>query len=195
MEEISLLPAEDKKAESFGLLQKRVTAFAVVLLVITAALTLGTLAFFTKLANDRLKLESRVRASSLEINNLKSTEELLVVTKKKISAAIGVLSGRTDYPTILTTLVGLIPQQVNFSDLKISQGSMVFSGKAKSSADVAGLVSSLVSAEGAKIVSSVTVESLSSVDSKDPNDEKAYSFVMSTKLVGSSSSDSNNRSK
>ena len=180
MAEINLLPVEEKEAERFKLLQKRLTVASVVFLVVTAILTLATLIFFTSVSRTRQNLNERVEETSTKINSLKSTEELIVVIKKKAQAADKILNLRTDYPEVFERLSQLIPQGVYFTDLKVSADKMIFSGRAKTSADVAGLVSSLLSAEGSKAVSGVTVDSLIS-------DEKGvYSFVITTQLVGGS---------
>ena len=180
MAEINLLPVEEKEAERFKLLQKRLTVASVVFLVVTAILTLATLFFFTSVSKTRQNLNERVEETSTKINSLKSTEELIVVIKKKAQAADKILNLRTDYPEVFERLSQLIPQGVYFTDLKVSADKMIFSGRAKTSADVAGLVSSLLSAEGSKAVSGVTVDSLIS-------DEKGvYSFVITTQLVGGS---------
>lgn len=177
MAEINLLPVEEKAAESFETLHKRIIVVSAVVLVIVAVFTLTTLVFFTTLAAKRGDLISQIAESTAKINGLKTTEELLVVTKGKISTAIKILSGRTNTSGFFEKLAELVPQGVYFTEMRFVSGRVVITGKAKSSADVSGLVSSLVSAEGAKLLTNVAVDSLNS-------DEKGiFSFVISSQLA------------
>lgn len=183
MAEINLLPVEEKTAEFINLWQKRLTIVSVIFLVITAVFTIAILIFFTSLAAKRADLNSKIQESSTAINDQKAVEELVVVVKKKVTSAEKVFSERLNYPQIFEKLGPLVPQGVYFSDLKFSGSKMVISGKARGSADIAGLVSSFVSAQGAEIVSNVSVDSLAS------DDKGSYSFSITTQLmVGQNSS-------
>jgi len=179
MADINLLPQEEKSAENIELLRKRLTVVSIVLLVGVSAFTLVTLGLFTSFASKRSNLISKVEQISGQINSFKATEELVVVVKGKVSSAEKVLSSRINYSNIFDQLSQLVPAGVYFSDMKFSSGKLIVSGKAKSSADVAGLVSSLVSGRGAQIVSNVTIDSLSADDSG------VYSFIISSQLVAS----------
>ncbi|MBI2594524.1 PilN domain-containing protein [Candidatus Curtissbacteria bacterium] len=135
-----------------------------------------TLFFFTILASKRSELISEIESASNTINSYKASEELIVVLKNKVESADKILGSRTNYPNVFDTFSKLVPQGVYFADLKVSSGKVTISGKAKTSADVAGLVSSLLSAEGTKVISAISVDSLNS------DEEGIYSFVISGKL-------------
>lgn len=178
MAEINLLPVEERAEEQFLLLSKRLTIASAVILILTAIFTLATLAFFTSLASKRSELVKEVEENSVKIENLKANEELIVVVQEKVSAADKILLARTDHGKILEDLADLIPQDVYFTDIRISSDKLMFSGKAKSYADVAGLATSLLSEKGHKIFSGVSVDSLSSDESGE------FSFAITTELAG-----------
>lgn len=177
--DINLIPVEQRASERFELLTKKLSLLSVILLVATAIFTLATLFFFTALVSKRSALISEIEQSSSTINSYKASEELATVIKNKASAADKILLSRADYTELFEQFAQLVPQGVYFSDIKISSGKMIVSGKAKTSADIAGFTSALVSAEGSKIISSVSVESLSS------DEGGVYSFVVSGKLIKS----------
>lgn len=177
MADLNLLPVEEKSAERFGLISKRLMITSIVLLIFTAISALATLLFFASVATTRQKLIEQVEQASRKINDFKSTEELIVVTKQKASISDKILTDRLNHLTTFETLSVIIPQGVYFSDLKISQGKIAVSGKARTSADVAGLVAALLSPRGAEIVSDVTIDNLSSDESQ------AYSFNISARIL------------
>ncbi len=177
MADINLLADEEKQFESFDNLRKKLSVASVLLLVFTAIATLGTLAYFTTLASARGSIVDRVEAASAKVNSYKNVEELAVVTKDKVMIAGQILAARSDKVKLFNAISQLIPKTVSFSDVKVSQGKIVFSGQAKTSADIAALVSGFSSAKGAEIMSGVSVDSLVS-------DEKGqYSFGISAALV------------
>lgn len=177
MADINLLSQEEKKDESFENLRKKLSVGSVLLLVFTAAATLATLAYFTKLVSVRSGLISRVEEASFKVNSYKSVEELVVVTKEKAAISNEMIAKRSDKVEVFNTLAEIVPQNVTFSDVKISQGKFVVNGQAKTSADVAGFVSSLLSAKGAEVLADISIDSLVS-------DEKGvYSFGISSNLV------------
>ncbi len=178
MTDINLLPIEEKTAERFALLRKRLMVVSVGLLAITAVFTLGTLGMFTSMVSKRSEFVDRVQKSSATISSLKPVEELIVVVKGKIAVAEKILGSRTSLADFFNQLSQLLPQGVYFTDLRMSSGKVVISGKARSSAEMASFVSSLSSEKGAQIISGVTIDSLSSDESG------AYSFVISASLTG-----------
>lgn len=180
MAEINLLPVEEKDAETFSLLQKRLTVVSVVVLVVAVVLTLGTLIFFTKVASDRTKLNKQIDELTFEINSKKNTEELIVVVKKKASAANNLLLGRVDYTIFFEDLSQLVPAGVYFSDLKISGKKITLNGKAKTSAELAGLISEMVSERGTAVVSNLKIDSLSS------DENRTYAFSLSMEIANKS---------
>jgi len=175
--DINLLPFEEKAQESFANLQKRLSLVSVIVLVVTAIFTLVTLVFFTSLASSRSKLIEDAQRSFSTINSYKANEELIVVVKNKVSAADKILNERANYSNVFNTLTSIIPQGTYFTDFKVASEKVSITGRAKSSADVAGLVSSLVSDRGKEIISNLSVESLSS------DDKGIYAFVLSAQLV------------
>lgn len=177
MADINLLSGEEKKDEGFENLRKKLSVGAVLLLVFTAVSTLATLAYFTTLVSARSELISRVEETSAKVNNFKSTEELVVVTKEKATVASEILAQRSDKVETFNTLAQIVPQNVTFSDVKIAQGKFVVNGQAKTSADIAGFVSSLVSSKGAQILSDVSIDSLVS------DERGVYSFGISANLI------------
>ena len=172
MSDINLVPQEEKATEHFESLKKRLSAASVVLLVLTAVLTLGVLVFFTTQVSKRTQLLSQVEESAQAINNYKSQEELLVVVKDKVGPAEQILGQRVEYHQTFADLAKLVPVGVYFTDIKFAQGKISMNGKAKTSADVAGLVSSLLSAEGSKIISNVTIDTLAA------DETGSYTFSM-----------------
>ena len=172
MSDINLVPQEEKATEHFESLKKRLSAASVVLLVLTAVLTLGVLVFFTTQVSKRTQLLSQVEESAQAINNYKSQEELLVVVKDKVGPAEQILGQRVEYHQTFADLAKLVPVGVYFTDIKFVQGKISMNGKAKTSADVAGLVSSLLSAEGSKIISNVTIDTLAA------DETGSYTFSM-----------------
>lgn len=172
MPDINLVPQEERVTERFESLKRRLSATSVVLLVLTAVLTLGVLVFFTTQVSKRTQLLSEVGESAQAINSYKSAEELLVVTKDKVGLSEKVFGQRQEYNQTFDDFAKLVPQGVYFTDIKFSEGKITLNGKAKSSAEVAGLVSSLLSAEGSKIVSNITLDTLTA------DETGAYTFSM-----------------
>jgi|SRR3989344_2493139 len=178
MADINLLPTEERTAERIDLARKKLLVVSVVVLVLTAISTLATLGFFTSLASARTTMIKNVEDSTAQISNLKATEELITVVKEKASAANKIILSRGNVSEIFDQLKQLIPQGVYFTDLRISTGKIVISGKAKSSAEMAGFVSALSSQVGDQVVSNVAIDALSS------DETGAYTFVISAQLVG-----------
>ncbi|MBI3282980.1 PilN domain-containing protein [Candidatus Curtissbacteria bacterium] len=178
MSDINLIPSEERASARVELLQKRLQIFSIGFLVTTAVLTILTLSLFAMFASRREKLIGEVEDNSQEINRLKAQEELVVVVKEKASVASQIVSSRVEFSRAFEKLSQLVPQGVYFTDIRVSAGKIVISGKARTSADVAGLASSLVSATGSEVVSDVSIDSLSS------DDEGVYVFVVSAKLAG-----------
>ena len=172
MPDINLVPQEAKATERFESLKKRLSVASVVLLVLTAVFTLGVLVFFTTQVSKRTQLFAQVEENALAINGYKLQEELLVVVKDKIGLAEQVLGQRVEYYQTFADFAKLVPQGVYFTDIKFAQGKIIMNGKAKTSTEVAGLVSSLLSADGSKIVSNVTIDSLAA------DETGTYTFSM-----------------
>ena len=160
MPDINLVPQEEKTTERFESLKKRLSVGSAALLILTAVFTLGVLVFFTTQVSKRTQLFAKVEDNAQVINSYKSTEELLVVAKDKSAVAEKVLAQRTDYYQTFNGFAKLVPQGIYFTDIKFPAGKIVMNGKAKSSAEVAGLISSLITPEGSKIVSNVTIDTL-----------------------------------
>lgn len=178
MADINLIPQEEKASERVESMQKRLQIFSVVFLIICAIAAVVTLALFATFSSKRTALVAQVSDSSAKIDSFKSQEELLVVISDKTSVASTLLTSRTDLADFFKKLAALLPQGVYFSDIRIAEGKISLSGKARSSSEIAGLATSLTSSEGAKIVVGVSIDSLSSDESG------AYSFVASAKLAG-----------
>lgn len=176
MADINLLPVEDKSVENLTDLQKKATIVSFGLLIVTAVATVATLIMFTIYAGERNTINEKIGVSSGNIEKLKPVEELLVVASKKAGSAQKGLSTRFDYVDFFNGFSALVPQGVYFSDVKISGTKLSLSGKAKTSADIAGLVSSLVSDSGQEVISGANIESLSS-DSKG-----VYVFTMTADI-------------
>ena len=177
MADINLLPVEARDQENFSILVKRISIVSVVVLVITGIVTFIILVLFSSFSSKRSKLVASVEASSWQIESLKSTEELIVVVKDKASSAEKLVSSRTDFADIFENISKLIPQGVYFTDAKFTSGKVSLSARAQSSADVAGLVSSLLSSEGAKYFNQVSIDSLSS------NELGLFTFNITAQLV------------
>ena len=172
MPDINLVPQEAKTTERFESLKKRLSVASVVLLVLTAVFTLGVLVFFTTQVSKRTKLFGNVEESAQAINSYKSKEEFLVVAKDKVGFAEQVLGQRVEYHQTFADFAKLVPKGVYFTDIKFTQGKIITNGKAKTLAEVAGLVSSLLSPEGSKIVSNVTIDTLAA------DETGTYTFSM-----------------
>lgn len=177
MTDINLVPEEEKVAQGYESLHKKLATAAIAMLVLAAVSTLAVLAFFTVLVSKRNSLVEQIEDSSSRVNSFKETEDLVYVTKGKVAEAEKVLGTRQDLSNIFATLAELVPQNVYFTDLKISGAKLDISGKAKSSADMAGLISQLVSDKGQAVVSGVTIGSLAS------NESGQFNFTLSAQTV------------
>lgn len=178
MADINLLPEEEKAQEKFLVVSRRLQMASVGFLVLTALLTVLTLILYTAFSSKSAQLVGEIEDVSSRIAVLKAQEELLVVVKDKASASSSLLGNRIEFADFFNKLAGLIPQGVFFTDVRFLSGKVVLSGKARTSADVASLVSALSAARGAQIVSDVAVDALSS------DETGIFSFVISGKLVG-----------
>lgn len=174
MADINLLPVEEKAQERIQALQKKLSIASIAALVITAVFTMITLVFFTSLVSQRNELVSAASDASSKIESQKEVEELLVVTKSKAMAAAKILDARADHSDAFAKLSELVPQNVYFSDMKFSTSKLVVSGKAKTSTDMAGLVSSFLSDKGSQLIAGITVDSLGS----DETGEYQFSLTM-----------------
>lgn len=183
MAEINLLPQEERSAESFGSLRRKLLLVSIVVLVLTGLATMGVLFAFASLNSQKEKLITRIEDSSGRIESMKAQEELIVVTKSKASTANQILNARQDMPSFFTTFAELMPLNVYFIDLRIGGNKFTASGRARTSGDVAGFVSSLISAKGSEIVSDVNIDSLSS------DDQGIYTFVVNMQLVSEGGSE------
>lgn len=178
MAEINLLPHEERSHARAQGLRKRLQIISIVSLVVTAILTLVTLALFSFFAVRRGRLIAEIQSNSVLIDQQNAKEELIVVIGDKIAIAQKLISSNTKYPEFFDKLARLVPQGVYFTDIRIQDGKFVITGKGRTSADVAGLANSLLSAEGVKIISSVVVDSLSR------DEDGVYDFVVSAQVVG-----------
>lgn len=176
MADINLLPEEERRSDKVENIKGRVTLVSIVILVLTAISAFVTLAFYTFLTNERTKLLVDVKVAVLEVESYKEVEELLVVIKDKSSSALLITDNNQDKVNLLTEFAQLIPQDVYFKDVNISESDMVLNGLARTSADVAGLVSSLKSSAGSGIVTDVQLSGLST------DSTGVYKFSLSTKL-------------
>lgn len=177
MTDINLLPSEDKVSEKLSSIQKKLTAFSVVVLGVVAAFTVATLVMFTAAKADEGKLKERVGAAAGDVSSQQLTEELLTVVDKKTESASKIIASRLLYTEILKKTAELMPLGVAFSDLKIDGVKMSASAKAATSADVANLVSSFVSSEeGKKLFSSISIDSLAT------DTEGKYTFSVSMQV-------------
>lgn len=184
MAEINLMPSEDKASEGLTKLQKKLSIFSVFVLFVIAVFTVVTLIMYTSAKAQESKLKVRIEKAAAEINSQQTAEELLTVIGKKAEIAQKAISARLIYTDILNRMAALMPQNVYFGDLKIDGNKISTSAKAKTSADVAGLVSSFVSSdEGKKLFSSVTIDSLASVSDPDTK-QLIYSFSLTLQVIG-----------
>ena len=165
MADINLLPQEQQSQEKFVTLQKKLSIASIAMLSVTGLITLLTLIFFASVASRKNQLYAAVSDVSGKIESHKKTEELAVVVKSKATVADEILKSRDDHGKMLSSLADLIPQNVYFTDIKFTDKKISLSGKAKTSADVAGLVASLLSSRGSSIVNNVSVDSLNSDES------------------------------
>lgn len=177
MADINLLPTQERESAKEEALKKKLQFSSVAVLVIVAILTIATLGVFMVFASENSNLVAQVEQESARVNQLKAQEELLVVVKDKTSTGSTILSQREDFPDFFEKLGNLVPQDLYFTDMKTAEGELIISGKARTSADVAGFVNSLVGVQGAEIVSNISVDSLTS------DDTGVYSFVVSGLLV------------
>jgi len=161
MAEINLIPEEERKSESIENIKGKITLVSIALLVLTAISAFVTLAFFTFLINEREKHINRVEEAVIEVDSYKDVEELLVVAKDKASSALLIQKSSKDKVMLLTEFAQLIPQDVYFTDVSVNSKSISLNGLARTSADVAGLVSSMKSSNGSNIVSNVQLGNLS----------------------------------
>lgn len=181
MADINLLPEEERSAATFENARSKLLIGSIGALVVTGLLTLGVLFYFAMLSSQKGKLITRVETSGAQIESLKAQEELIVVTKGKVTDAAKILGARVNMADFLTNFSNLMPQNLYFSDMRIAGGKISASGRARSSADMANFISALVSSRGTKLVSAVTVDSLSS------DDAGAYAFVINMQLAGKES--------
>ena len=86
------------------------------------------------------------------------------------------INSRVDFLNFYGTLVEIIPQRVSFNNISVGLDVVTFKGKAASSAEVAGLVSALLSEKGSAIVSNVLVNSLVADQTRE------YTFDISAEL-------------
>lgn len=179
MADINLVPEEAKKTEDFDKLRGKIIALSVAILALTAIGAIVTLAFFAFYVSQREKLITRVEAASAKVDSFQATESLLVVTKDKVSTADKILTSRVDYLEFFDTLIQIIPTNIFFTSITVGRDSVAFNGKAKTSADIAGLFSTLTSQEGEKIISGVELTALSSDQTRE------YTFAFTAKLAGS----------
>lgn len=176
MADINLLPEEERSTESFENLRRKLLIGSVGALVVAGVLTLLLLVYYTVISSKKAALISKVEASTQKIESLKANEELIVVTKGKVSEAAKILNARTDLYDFFNKFSQLVPQNMYFSDFKIADGKLTASGKAANSSAMASFVSGLVSSTGQRLISNVNVNSLSS------DEAGAYDFVINMKL-------------
>lgn len=177
MADINLLPQEERENERFYLLVKRLQFVSVGALAITALLVIVTLVLFTTSSSRKANLASQIADLSSTINSLKAQEEFLVVVKDKVSTASKLSLSRVKYHNLFNKLATIIPQGVYFTDLRVASGKVVVTGRARSSSDVAGLVSAMTSAKGSELIVDLSVDTVSS------DEAGVYSFAISGKLV------------
>lgn len=177
MADINLLPVEDKSVENLTDLQKKATFASFAILLITAIATVATLVMFTIYAGERNKINAQISENTGKIEGLKQVEGLLAFTVKKAVAAQKARDLRFNYTNFFDGFSALIPQGVFFNDIKISGTKLTLSGKAQSSADIAGFVSSIVSENGQKVLVGANIDTLNS-DTKG-----VYTFTMSAEAV------------
>lgn len=178
MADINLLPQEEKANERYYALVHRLQIASVAVLAIVAVLTVATLILFTTFSRARSNLVAQLEDLSATVNSFKSQEELIVVVKDKVGSAEKLAILRLEYHNFFNKLAQLVPQEIFFTDLRISSGKVVISGRARTSGDMGGFVAILTSAKGTELVSDVSVDTLSS------DETGVFSFVMSMKVVG-----------
>ena len=176
MADINLIPQESKKSDDFEKLRGKIVIVSIIVLVLTALAAIVTLAFFAYRVSQRENLLSRVQEASTTVNSYKENEELIVVTKDKSAISSRILGARLDMVNVFTTLAQIIPKNVYFTDFKITSADIQINGRAGSSAEIAGLISALLSTEGARIVSNVSINSLVS------DETGAYTFGLVAKV-------------
>ncbi len=175
MADINLLPSEEKASDSLNSLQKKLTIVSVLVLAVVALFTVVTLILFTTEKGRESQLKADIEKSASQVAAKKSTEELLTVVSKKASSANKAIAARMIYTDIITKTAELMPKDVYFNDLKINGSKLSTSAKAKTSADVANLVSSFVTSdEGKKLFSSISIDSLAT----DADGNYAFSVSM-----------------
>lgn len=177
MADINLLPSEEKTSDSLNSLQKKLTVVSVVVLAVVAVFTVVTLILFTNVKGRETQLKADIEKAAGDVAANKATEELLTVVSKKATSANKVILGRLIYTDVITKTAELMPKDVYFSDLKITGAKLSTSAKAKTSADVANLVSSFVtSEEGKKLFSSISIDSLAT------DSDNNYAFTVSMQI-------------
>lgn len=161
MTDINLLPSEDKVSEKLSSLQKKLTVFSIVVLGAVSVFTITTLVMLTAAKDKEKELKARVRVATDEVTSQQLTEELLTVVDKKVETASKARASRIIYTNVLRRTAELMPTGVFFSDLRIDGLKLSSGSTAKSSSDVANLVSSFVTTdEGKKLFTSMSVDSL-----------------------------------
>lgn len=175
MADINLLPSEEKTSDSLNSLQKKLTIFSVLVLAVVAVFTVVTLILFTTAKSKETQLNADIQKATEKVVANQITEGLLTVVSKKATSANKAISGRLIYTDVITKTAELMPPDVYFNDLKITGSKLSTSAKAKTSADVANLVSSFVtSEEGKKLFSSISIDSLAT----DADNNYAFSVSM-----------------
>src|SRR3989344_574080 len=178
MADINLIPQEERASERAQNLQHRLQFFSIGLLVLTALFTVATLVLFSSFSAKRAELVAQVEDSTSRINSYKAQEELMVVVKDKAGSAGKIINSRIEFVKMFDKFQGLIPQNVYFTDVRVASAKIIISGKARTSADVAGLASSFTSAGGQEGLSEGSIDSLSAAE------DGVYSFVLSAKVKG-----------
>lgn len=182
MADINLIPTEEKTSSSLASLQQKLTIFSVLVLAVVAVFTVVTLIMFTQLKGQEADLNARISKAATAVSANQLSEWLLAAVSKKADSANKVLGSRLIYTNVLTKTAELMPQGVSFTDLKLSGAKVTSSAKAKTSADVANLVSSFVTTdEGKKLFSSLSIDSLAS------DDKGNYTFSVSMDLAQNTS--------
>ena len=97
MADINLVPVEEKAQERLELVQRRLQYASIGLLVFAAVTTVATLIFYTTSVSAKNNLIGQITDNTGRINQYKSQEELLVVSKDKAAAADSLLASRTDF--------------------------------------------------------------------------------------------------
>ncbi len=178
MADINLIPAEEKTSDALASVQQKLTIASLVMLVAVAVFTVVTLVMFTQTKALETSLNSRISKATTDVSANKLSEWLLSTVSKKTESANKVLGSRLLYTDVLTKTAELMPQGVYFSDFKISGTKVSTSAKARTSADVANLVSSFVTTdEGKKLFSSLSIDSLAS------DDKGNYAFSVSMEIT------------